>query len=133
MQPGSGYYATVYYRATPTAEWTNGAVGPTFAITASPTITVTGPTGPFPGGTFALSTWTTASPIGSGEFAVWVRDGVGACYGGWVVPADGTASYSYLLPLSMPPGAGYYATVYYRPTPTSEWTNGAVGPSFIIN
>ena len=133
MAQGTGYYATVYWRPTPTSAWTGGAVGPAFAITApSPTPTVTAPTGSFVQGTLTPVTWTTPTAVASGEFGVWVRNSAGAWYIGAVVPANGTSSYSRTVNLSMAPGAGYYATVYYRPTPTSAWINGAVGPGFTI-
>ena len=80
------------------------------------------------------ATWTTASTVASGEFIVFIRSSAGNWYGGTIKAADGTASYSQAVTLYEPPGIGYYATVYYRPTAGSGgWINGAVGPSFDIN
>jgi FtsP/CotA-like multicopper oxidase with cupredoxin domain len=102
----------------------NHTISATFAGNVPASISVTAPTG---GGSYVQSSslpvsWTTNTPVGSGEFAVWADSGSGF-YIGKFVPTNGTASYSTNLPLNVPTGTTYSILVGYRPTVGSgAWT-----------
>jgi hypothetical protein len=99
-----------------------GAVNVTGPFSA---ISVTAPTGTTSQaqGTSLPVTWTTNANVTSGEFSLWV---VSSTYSGWYVgkihAADGSASYSDSVTLSVPADSGYRVFVYYRATPADPWS-----------
>jgi hypothetical protein len=122
----TGYRIFVYYRATSGDPWSiygmsSGTVDVTAGVFSS--ITVTAPVGltSLAQGSSLPVTWTTNQTVGSGEFSIWVVSPANSWYLGKLVPADGTASYTDSVVLTMPVDVGYRVFVYYRATPADPW------------
>ena len=60
--------------------------------------------------------WTTNAAVSSGSSAIWVVSAGNGWYGGKIVAANGTASYSNSVDLNVPVDAGYNIYVYWRAT-----------------
>ena len=142
MPLGSDYFVRVYYRPTTgSGAWTAyGQSAGSFSVTSVAPIGVTAPTAGsiyFQGTPTGLPvTWTTAGAVSAGEFSIWVIDPVaGGWYGGDIVAANGTTSYSGSTALNMPLSSTYFVRVYYRPTAGSgAWTDyGQSAGSFTVN
>ena len=97
---------------------TSHTIAATFAGNAFGSLNVTAPTGTgsYSQGGQVTVAWTVSPAVGTGEFGVWVEASNGAWYGGDLVPANGSVSYTHKLTLNAPVATGYRVAVMYRPT-----------------
>jgi hypothetical protein len=118
---GLGYQVIVAYEAIAnTSLWVSWATSPgVFSVDMpAPVLTVTEPIG----GSYAqagnvTATWNADTALAAGgEFGAWVRSSTGDWYATTLVPTDGGADYTTMLPLtSVPAVPGNEVIVGYRP------------------
>ena len=131
ITPNNGYTiadvvvdGTTHLGAVTTYTFINVTASHTIAATFianPPTYSLTAPTGTgsYAQGSPVTVSWQATAPVVSGEFGVFAVSTGGVYYGGFVVGANGTANYSFNLPLAVPVGTGYTAAVGFRAIPGS--------------
>ena len=123
VSPGT-YTARVYYADKVANKATAYPVSGQFTVGGVTSIAVTSPTA---GSTYAPGAalpvhWTPDFAASSGQFSIWVVSSQSEFYGGDIVAADGSVSYTGNPTLTAPVGTGYSVRVYYRSTPAASWT-----------
>ena len=123
VSPGT-YTARVYFADKVANKATTYPVSGQFTVGGVTSIAVTSPTA---GSTYAPGAalpvpWTPDFAASSGQFSIWVVSSQSEFYGGDIVAADGSASYTRNPTLTAPVGTGYAVRVYYRSTPAASWT-----------
>ena len=129
---GLGNEVIVSYRPVAgTGAFMSWATSPgNFSVDAiPPSLTVTDPTGgSYTQGTTLTVTWSDARA--DGEYGVWLYGG-GTWYYSQLVAANGAASDSATVTLSVPPGSGYQAVIAYRPNiGTGAFVAWATSPGY---
>ena len=139
VSPGT-YTARVYYADKVANKATTYPVSGQFTVGGVSSIAVTSPTdgSSYEPGAALPVTWAPDFAVSTGQFSIWVVSSGGASYGGDIVAADGSASYTAHPAITAAPGTGYVARVYYRATPAMSWalygqSAGTFAISYVFN